>query len=138
MAKNPRHCVTRPDVFKFPWIVVRPESLLRPGNVYLIVPYRTIHRLVRSLAAANSDSPPRRPLIVSAQTQQQTPAASPAPRRVVLLEGMREESSSVGRDVRAAQQAPMKSCLKKAGCTKAYGKRVAFESPLNLYQLMNE
>ncbi|KAJ1429369.1 hypothetical protein SESBI_08415 [Sesbania bispinosa] len=26
MRRNPRHCITRPDVFKFPWIVVKSES----------------------------------------------------------------------------------------------------------------
>lgn len=48
MKRNPRHCVTRPDVFKFPWIVVRPESVLKPGRVFYVVPYHTIHRLLRS------------------------------------------------------------------------------------------
>lgn len=47
MEKNPRHCVTRPDVFTFPWIVVHPESLLKPGNVFFIVPHHTIHRLMK-------------------------------------------------------------------------------------------
>ncbi|KAF2307368.1 hypothetical protein P3X46_005628 [Hevea brasiliensis] len=47
MKKNPRHCVTRPDVFRFPWIVVRPESLLKPGGVFYIVPFHTIHRLLQ-------------------------------------------------------------------------------------------
>lgn len=48
MLKNPRHCVTRPDVFKFPWIVVRPESILEPGNVFFIVPNHTIHSLLQA------------------------------------------------------------------------------------------
>ncbi|CAH1435666.1 unnamed protein product [Lactuca virosa] len=48
MAKHPRHCVTRPDVFKFPYIVVKPESILKPGRVFFIVPYHTIHRLLQS------------------------------------------------------------------------------------------
>ncbi|KDP23310.1 hypothetical protein JCGZ_23143 [Jatropha curcas] len=47
MKKNPRHCVTRPDVFKFPWIVVRPESVLKPGAVFYIVPFHTIHILLK-------------------------------------------------------------------------------------------
>lgn len=47
MEKNPRHCVTRPDVFKFPWIVVRPESVLKPGGVFYVVPFHTIHRLLQ-------------------------------------------------------------------------------------------
>lgn len=48
MKRNPRHCVTRPDVFKFPWIVVRPESVLKPGKVFYVVPYHTIRRLLQS------------------------------------------------------------------------------------------
>ncbi|OWM72350.1 hypothetical protein CDL15_Pgr018235 [Punica granatum] len=48
MDKYPRHCVTRPDVFKYPWIVVRPESLLQPGDVFYVVPYNTIRRLLQS------------------------------------------------------------------------------------------
>lgn len=48
MSKNPRHSVTRPDVFKNPWIVVRPESVLVPGEVFYIVPNRTIHMLLKS------------------------------------------------------------------------------------------
>lgn len=48
LKKNPRHCVTRPDVFRFPWIVVRPDSVLNPGRVFFVVPYHTIHRLLQS------------------------------------------------------------------------------------------
>lgn len=48
MKRNPRHCVTRPDVFKYPWIVVRPESVLSPGRVFYVVPYHTIRRLLQS------------------------------------------------------------------------------------------
>jgi len=47
MEENPRHFVTRPDVFRFPWIVVRPESMLMPGKVFYIVPCHTLYRLVR-------------------------------------------------------------------------------------------
>ncbi|KAL5702679.1 hypothetical protein ACHQM5_027863 [Ranunculus cassubicifolius] len=48
MKKNPRHCVARTDVFKFPWIVVRPDSVLKLGDIFLIVPNHTIHRLLRA------------------------------------------------------------------------------------------
>jgi len=48
MRKNPRHCITRPDVFKFPWIVVKPESVLLPGSVFLIVPNHTIYDLLKA------------------------------------------------------------------------------------------
>ncbi|KAF8015451.1 hypothetical protein BT93_H1075 [Corymbia citriodora subsp. variegata] len=50
MKKNPRHFVTRPDVFKFPWIVVRPESVLQPGDVFYIVPFHTVRGLLRRKA----------------------------------------------------------------------------------------
>lgn len=48
MKRNPRHCITRPDVFEFPWIVVKPESILLPGRVYFIVPFRTIYNLIKT------------------------------------------------------------------------------------------
>ena len=48
MRKNPRHCLTRPDVFKFPWIVIKPESALPPGKVFLLVPNRTLYDLTKS------------------------------------------------------------------------------------------
>ncbi|KAK7338938.1 hypothetical protein VNO77_19572 [Canavalia gladiata] len=48
MRKNPRHCITRPDIFKLPWIVVKPDSILLPGNVFLIVPNRTIYDLLKA------------------------------------------------------------------------------------------
>ncbi|XP_048235810.1 uncharacterized protein LOC8274988 [Ricinus communis] len=47
MKKNPRHCVTRPDVFRYPWVVVRPESVLKPGSVFYIVPFHTIQSLMQ-------------------------------------------------------------------------------------------
>ncbi|KAI9112128.1 hypothetical protein K1719_016651 [Acacia pycnantha] len=50
MRRNPRHCIARPDVFQFPWIVVKPESVLHPGRVFFIVPYRTIYNLIKSKA----------------------------------------------------------------------------------------
>ncbi|KAK9140840.1 hypothetical protein Scep_010521 [Stephania cephalantha] len=46
LRKNPRHCITRPDVFKFPWIVVRPESVLQPGRVFYVVPNHTLYSLL--------------------------------------------------------------------------------------------
>ncbi|OWM62786.1 hypothetical protein CDL15_Pgr020080 [Punica granatum] len=46
--RNPRHCITRPKAFDSPWTVVRPELVLTPGNVFFIVPNRTIYRLIKS------------------------------------------------------------------------------------------
>ncbi|KAJ4847597.1 hypothetical protein Tsubulata_013917 [Turnera subulata] len=48
LKRNPRHSVTRPDVFEYPWIVVNPEAVLKPGNVFFIVPNRTIYGLLKS------------------------------------------------------------------------------------------
>ncbi|CAI0551718.1 unnamed protein product [Linum tenue] len=47
MKQYPRHCVTRPDVFKNPWIAVHPDSLLKLGCVFYVVPYLTINRLLK-------------------------------------------------------------------------------------------
>lgn len=47
LKRNPRFCVTRPDVFKYPWIVVRPESVLSLNRVFFVVPLHTIHRLLK-------------------------------------------------------------------------------------------
>ncbi|KAA0026283.1 Histone-lysine N-methyltransferase MLL [Cucumis melo var. makuwa] len=48
LEKYPKFCITRPDVFKFPWIVVRSDSLLVPGKVFLLVPKRTLYRLLKT------------------------------------------------------------------------------------------
>ncbi|KAJ0983145.1 hypothetical protein J5N97_011400 [Dioscorea zingiberensis] len=48
MAQNPRHSITRPDVFRNPHIVVRPDALLNTGHVFFIVPNRTLYRLLRA------------------------------------------------------------------------------------------
>ncbi|KAF3435989.1 hypothetical protein FNV43_RR23081 [Rhamnella rubrinervis] len=62
MAKNPRHFITRPDVFEYPWIVVKPESVLTPGRVYFVVPHRTIYDLTKASGHFNQPlSPSRRP-----------------------------------------------------------------------------
>ncbi|KAM7262688.1 hypothetical protein ACFE04_000371 [Oxalis oulophora] len=47
MKKHPRSCVTRPDVFKYPWIVVNPDSVLKLGRVYFLVPWHTIRGLLK-------------------------------------------------------------------------------------------
>ena len=57
MRKNPRHCVARPDVFKFPYIVVRPESVLFPGRVFYVVPNRTIYRLLKARGELHNQPP---------------------------------------------------------------------------------
>ncbi|GAU21815.1 hypothetical protein TSUD_176610 [Trifolium subterraneum] len=57
MKRNPRHSITRPDVFEFPWIVVKPESILVPGSVFLIVPNHTIYNLLKAKGQCNYHSP---------------------------------------------------------------------------------
>ncbi|RWR74353.1 hypothetical protein CKAN_00268000 [Cinnamomum micranthum f. kanehirae] len=59
IEKNPRHCVTRPDVFKFPWIVVSPDSILEPGNVFYIVPNHTIYSLLQAHGSSAKLKPRR-------------------------------------------------------------------------------
>jgi DNA-directed RNA polymerase subunit L len=56
LRRNPRHSITRPDVFEFPWIVVKPESILVPGSVFLIVPNHTIYNLLKVKGQGNYDS----------------------------------------------------------------------------------
>ncbi|KAL3517799.1 hypothetical protein ACH5RR_020388 [Cinchona calisaya] len=56
MSKYPRHCIARPDVFKFPYIVVRPESLLFPGKVFYLVPNRTLYNLLKAREQQNQPS----------------------------------------------------------------------------------
>lgn len=105
MEENPRHFVTRPDVFKFPWIVVRPESVLMPGKVFYIVPCRTLYRLVRD----------GRPLV----------SARSAPQRAGTM-------ASVGIFDERSKTAGAKSCLKKQSCGESkdsHGRRVVFALP---------
>ncbi|CAI9107437.1 OLC1v1006787C1 [Oldenlandia corymbosa var. corymbosa] len=53
MKKYPRHCITRPDVFKYPYIVVRPESVLFPGKVFYLLPVRTLYNLLKAREQGN-------------------------------------------------------------------------------------
>ncbi|KAG1368284.1 hypothetical protein COCNU_14G007520 [Cocos nucifera] len=48
MAKNPRHSITGTDVFRNPRLVVRPDALLKTGDVFYIVPNRTLYRLMQT------------------------------------------------------------------------------------------
>ncbi|KAK4440464.1 hypothetical protein Salat_0381300 [Sesamum alatum] len=48
MSRYPRHCIARPDVFKYPWIVVHPESFLVPGKVFYLLPYHTLDCLLKA------------------------------------------------------------------------------------------
>ncbi|KAK7258583.1 hypothetical protein RIF29_24164 [Crotalaria pallida] len=55
MMRNPRHCVTRPDIFRFPWIVVSPDAILRPGKVFFIVPCHTIRHLMKKFTSTTTN-----------------------------------------------------------------------------------
>lgn len=48
LKKYPRHSVTRPDVFEYPWVVVKPESVLKLGKVFFVVPNHTLYNLMKS------------------------------------------------------------------------------------------
>ncbi|CAL1361622.1 unnamed protein product [Linum trigynum] len=57
LKKNPRHSVARPDVFSNPWLVVRPDAILHPGRVFLIVPNSTLYQLLKSRRERREFSP---------------------------------------------------------------------------------
>ncbi|CAN1271511.1 hypothetical protein LINPERPRIM_LOCUS14229 [Linum perenne] len=60
MKKYPRHCVTRPDFFKYPWIVVHPDSVLKLGCVFYVVPFHTMDRLLKQNRQLVPSTPQRR------------------------------------------------------------------------------
>ncbi|KAG6401287.1 hypothetical protein SASPL_138139 [Salvia splendens] len=47
MRRYPRYCITRPDFFDYPWIVVRPDSVLKPGEVFFLVPHYTVDKVMK-------------------------------------------------------------------------------------------
>jgi hypothetical protein len=57
LENNPRHSITRPDVFEYPWIVVKPDSVLRLGKVFFIVPNNTIYNLLKAHKQCHQNSP---------------------------------------------------------------------------------
>ncbi|KAE8681730.1 Phototropic-responsive NPH3 family protein [Hibiscus syriacus] len=64
LKRNPRHCVTRPDMFEYPWIMVRSDSVLKLGRVSYIVPNLTIYKLKKQKgydvqASLEQKKPPR-------------------------------------------------------------------------------
>lgn len=111
MAKNPRHCVARTDVFRFPWIVVRPESMLMPGSVFFIVPYHTLRRLLRSSVTPQRVLPP-------------LPPHDPC-RYAVTVMYPNVEIERVGQ----ANKGKLKSCLKNENSERSQGRRVMFNLP---------
>ncbi|KAF9688387.1 hypothetical protein SADUNF_Sadunf02G0192100 [Salix dunnii] len=57
LENNPRHSITRPDVFEYPWIVIKPDSVLRLGKVFFIVPNSTIYNLLKAHKQCHQNSP---------------------------------------------------------------------------------
>ncbi|CAL5048354.1 unnamed protein product [Urochloa decumbens] len=57
MARHPRFCVARPDVFREPaGAVAAPDAVLQLGHKYYVVPCSTVRRLQKYSAAAASSS----------------------------------------------------------------------------------
>lgn len=56
LRKYPRHSITRPDIFEFPWIVVKAEAVLTPGKVFFVVPNRTIYQLLKAREQGDQSS----------------------------------------------------------------------------------
>lgn len=59
LRRNPRHSVTRPDVFECPWIVVKSEAVLVPGKVFFIVPNHKIYKLLKAKGHCSQPSSSR-------------------------------------------------------------------------------
>ncbi|KAJ1259647.1 hypothetical protein BS78_10G171900 [Paspalum vaginatum] len=54
MARHPRFCVARPDVFREPaGAVAAPDAVLQLGHKYYVVPCSTVRRLLKYSAAAS-------------------------------------------------------------------------------------
>ncbi|KAL8484229.1 hypothetical protein ACS0TY_026792 [Phlomoides rotata] len=47
MKRCPKHCVARTDFFEYPWIVVRPQSVLVPGQMFFLVSHKTVERTLK-------------------------------------------------------------------------------------------
>lgn len=45
MRRNPKSCVAYSNVFKQPWAIVAPETILMPGQKFYVVPINTVRKL---------------------------------------------------------------------------------------------
>ncbi|KAL4566762.1 hypothetical protein LXL04_030885 [Taraxacum kok-saghyz] len=45
IRRNPRCCVAHPNVFKQPWAIVQPDTMLMPGQKVYVVPVSTVRKL---------------------------------------------------------------------------------------------
>ncbi|XWS16517.1 hypothetical protein CRYUN_Cryun34aG0095300 [Craigia yunnanensis] len=71
--RNPRCVVAHPHVFKQPWAIVAPETVLMPGQKFYFVPVTTIRKLQR-LSDKYSPSPVRQtPTSKSQKSEEQDP-----------------------------------------------------------------
>ncbi|XVF74834.1 hypothetical protein PTKIN_Ptkin13bG0142600 [Pterospermum kingtungense] len=57
IVRNPRCVVAHPHVFRQPWAIVAPETVLMPGNKFYVVPVNTIRKLQRLSNKYHSPSP---------------------------------------------------------------------------------
>ncbi|KAF9612915.1 hypothetical protein IFM89_004331 [Coptis chinensis] len=69
MLRNPRCCVAYPHVFKQPWAIVSPETMLRLGQKFYVVPISTIRKL-QKLSLKSNSSPSQDQVISSCQRHQ--------------------------------------------------------------------
>ncbi|KAL5707908.1 hypothetical protein ACHQM5_018757 [Ranunculus cassubicifolius] len=60
MLRNPRCCVAHPHVFKEPWAIIPPDTMLPLGQKFYVVPISTIRKLqTLSLKRSSSSPSPR-------------------------------------------------------------------------------
>ncbi|CAH1419343.1 unnamed protein product [Lactuca virosa] len=45
IRRNPKCCVAHPNVFKQPWAIVQPDTMLMPGQKVYVVPISTVRKL---------------------------------------------------------------------------------------------
>ncbi|KAK9072338.1 hypothetical protein SSX86_008772 [Deinandra increscens subsp. villosa] len=60
IRRNPRCCVAHPNVFKQPWAIVQPDTMLMPGQKVYVIPVSTVrklqkHSLKRSGSSGHED-----------------------------------------------------------------------------------
>jgi hypothetical protein len=120
MSKNPRHCIARPDVFQNPWYVIRPESVLEPGGVFYIVPYRTISELLKAKRESSN-------LHRHFDRSSSSPVYQPQDR--CLINPFKKSKQDTDRKVHAVHGIELKSCMRKEGSgRKSRNLRVRFTS----------
>lgn len=45
ISRNPKCCLAYPNVFKQPWAILEPETILIPGQKFYVVPLTTVRKL---------------------------------------------------------------------------------------------